>query len=274
MSEHRAVCATCGSQYPTESLPDRCIICDEERQYVGLDGQRWTQAIDLLKNHKNTWTDVEPGVFAIGVEPKFGIGQRCYIIKTEQGNVLFDIVGVLDDTTKQRIKNLGGLHAIYFSHPHYYGNMADWAAAFGCKVYLPTADRQWVTEPGDYVEYWSGDELKTTGDSTVIRVGGHFPGSCVLHWPQGSSGRGSLFTGDTIQVVPDRSWVSFMYSYPNLIPLPAHEVARIRTLMEPWKFDKLHGAFASLASNGSGIVQRSAKRYIGFLDGTEKRQYF
>lgn len=82
MSEHRAVCATCGSQYPTESLPDRCIICDEERQYVGLDGQRWTQAIDLLKNHKNTWTDVEPGVFAIGVEPKFGIGQRCYIIKT------------------------------------------------------------------------------------------------------------------------------------------------------------------------------------------------
>lgn len=36
------------------------------------------------------------------------------------------------------------------------GNMADWAAAFGCKVYLPTADRQWVTEPGDYVEYWSG----------------------------------------------------------------------------------------------------------------------
>ena len=39
----------------------------------------------------------------------------------EQGNILFDIVGVLDDTTKQKIKNLGGLHAIYFSHPHYYG---------------------------------------------------------------------------------------------------------------------------------------------------------
>ena len=49
----------------------------------------------------------------------------------------------------------------------------------------------------------TGDELKTKGDSTVIRVGGHFPGSCALHWPHGSAGKGSLFSGDTIQVVPD-----------------------------------------------------------------------
>lgn len=83
MSSLRAICTTCGSQYPTDhNTPDRCVICDEERQYVGLSGQQWTQAAELLKHHTNTWTDIESGVFAIGVEPKFGIGQRCYMIKT------------------------------------------------------------------------------------------------------------------------------------------------------------------------------------------------
>ena len=50
----------------------------------------------------------------------------------------------------------------------------------------------------------TGNELKSKGDSTVMRVGGHFAGSCVLHWPHGSAGKGSLFSGDTIQVVPDK----------------------------------------------------------------------
>lgn len=44
--------------------------------------------------------------------------------------------------------------------------------------------------------------------------------------------------------------------------------------MEPWKFERLYGAFAWINKDGSAIVQRSAKRYIGFLDGTEKRTYF
>ena len=84
MNMQRAVCATCGSQYATETPPDRCKICDEERQFIGHDGQQWTTATELVKNHKNTLTDMEPGVIAIGVEPHFGIGQHCYLIKTGQ----------------------------------------------------------------------------------------------------------------------------------------------------------------------------------------------
>jgi hypothetical protein len=45
----------------------------------------------------------------------------------------------------------------------------------------------------------------------------------MLHVPQVADGAGALFSGDIIQVVPDRRWVSFMYSYPNLIPLSAAE---------------------------------------------------
>lgn len=52
------------------------------------------------------------------------------------------------------------------------------------------------------------------------------------------------------------------------------QVERIRMVMEPWEFERLYGAFAWCDKGGSAIVQKSAKRYIGFLDGTEKRAYF
>ena len=82
MSDSRAVCSTCGSQYGSIDPPERCIICDEERQFIGRNGQQWTTASELSTGHRNTWEEVEPGLFAIGVEPKFGIGQRCYLITT------------------------------------------------------------------------------------------------------------------------------------------------------------------------------------------------
>ena len=37
--------------------------------------------------------------------------------------------------------------------------MADWAGAFRCKVHLPVADSQWVTDPGDYIQFWAGTKL-------------------------------------------------------------------------------------------------------------------
>src|SRR5204862_8119563 len=35
-------------------------------------------------------------------------------------------------------------------------------------------------------------------------------GGQVLHWPAGDA----LLSGDIVQVIPDRAWVSFMYRYP------------------------------------------------------------
>jgi hypothetical protein len=49
----------------------------------------------------------------------------------------------------------------------------------------------------------------------------------VLHWAGGAEGRGALLSGDIILVAPDRMHVSFMYSYPNHIPLPASAIERI-----------------------------------------------
>jgi hypothetical protein len=99
---------------------------------------------------------------------------------------------------------------------------------------------------------------------TLIRCGGHFEGGTVLHWAGGDGGKGALLTGDIIQVVPDRKHVSFMYSYPNYIPLPAPAVERIVEAVEPFEYDRVYGGFWDIVieREGKAIVKRSAERYL------------
>lgn len=89
-----------------------------------------------------------------------------------------------------------------------------------------------------------------------------------MHWPNGNDGKGLLLTGDIIQVVADQNWVSFMYSYPNLIPLPADKVADIASRVEPLAFNRIYNAFHKIVrENANEAVQRSARRYIDALEG-------
>jgi hypothetical protein len=70
-------------------------------------------------------------------------------------------------------------------------------------------------------------------------------------------------------VVPDRRWVSFMYSYPNLIPLNASAVARIVAAVEPYPFDRIYGSWPEsiVAADGKAAVRRSAERYVERIGG-------
>lgn len=37
------ICTACGTQYPpSEQAPERCVICEDERQFVPITGQGWT----------------------------------------------------------------------------------------------------------------------------------------------------------------------------------------------------------------------------------------
>ena len=97
-----------------------------------------------------------------------------------------------------------------------------------------------------------------------IRQTRHFAGGTVLHWAGGAEGRGALLSGDIIQVVPDRKHVSFMYSYPNYIPLPASAIERIIKSVEPFEYERVYGAFWDMVieRGGKAVVQRSAQRYL------------
>jgi len=117
---------------------------------------------------------------------------------------------------------------------------------------------------------WREGETRTLGDGlTLIRCGGHFEGGTVLHWAGGAEGRGALLTGDILQVVADRKHVSFMYSYPNYIPLLASTIERILRALEPFEYDRVYGAFWDMVieREGKAIVKRSATRYIRAIGG-------
>jgi hypothetical protein len=92
----------------------------------------------------------------------------------------------------------------------------------------------------------------------------------VLLDPELAGGGGALLSGDIVQVVADRDWVSFMYSYPNLIPLPASEVARMRDVLETLAYDRVYGAWwpTIVADDAKAKVRRSAARYLDALAGT------
>jgi hypothetical protein len=88
----------------------------------------------------------------------------------------------------------------------------------------------------------------------------------VLHWAGGEDGRGALFSGDIMTVVPDRRWVSFMYSYPNLIPERPRAIRRALELLEPFGFHTVYGAWWQRVVHADGVaaVRRSADRYLRF----------
>jgi hypothetical protein len=246
----RFICVTCGTQFAErDEHPPSCPICTDQRQYVGLDGQRWTTLADLQADHTNAIRD-EHELVGIGTEPSFAIGQRA----------------LLDDATAEEVERRGGLRAIAISHPHYYSCMVEWAHRFDCPIHLHAADAEWVMRPDPAIEHWEGETLDLGDGLRLLRGGGHFPGGTILHRAEGA---GALLTGDIIQVIPDRSHVAFMWSYPNLVPLPVSEVRRIAAVVEPYPYEAIYGAWwgTVIRRDGPGVVRRSAQRYERALRG-------
>jgi hypothetical protein len=266
------VCNTCGTSYPdTPAPPSGCRICDDERQFVPRGGQAWTTPTKLAGGHVNAWRRLETDLFEIHTHPGFGIGQRALLLRTPKGNILWDCLALLDDATEMLVRALGGLQAIAISHPHYYTCMQDWARAFGCPVQLHVADADWVMRPDPAIRHWDGETLEISAGVTLLRLGGHFPGGTVLHWADGADGRGAILSGDIVQVAADLDRVSFLWSYPNMMPLAAATVRRIADTLSPWQFDRIYGAFPGrqVMTGGAQAVQRSAARYIELLQGSQ-----
>jgi hypothetical protein len=253
------ICVTCGVQFPPGPAPERCPICDEARQYVGHDGQRWTTLAELARDHRNRVEEVEPGLTGIGSEPTFAIGQRALLA----GGVLWDCISLLDDATAEAVERAGGITAIAVSHPHYYSSIVEWAERFDATILLHADDRRWVMRPSPRIEHWDGERRRVTDDVELVRLGGHFAGGTIALW------NGALLCGDIVQLVSDRDWASFMYSYPNLIPLPAAEVERMRGVIAGLDFDRAYGAWWDriMTPDAKAKILRSADRYVAALAG-------
>ena len=259
------ICTTCGHQFAeSEGPPPRCPICEDDRQYVNPRGQSWTTLEELAREHHNLFRLLEPGLTGICTEPKFAIGQRTLLVQASKGNVLWDCVSLIDEVTIQAVDDLGGISCLAMSHPHLVGSMVEWSRAFGnAPIYLHAGHRPWIQRPDPAIQFWEGETFELKEGPVLYRCGGHFEGSTVLLWPEGAEGRGALLSGDTMYVAPDRKHVSFMYSYPNFIPLPAPVVDRMVEVVMPLRFDRIYGHFFDLEieSDAKRAVHRSAERY-------------
>lgn len=259
------LCSACGTSYASLGAPPlRCAICDDERQFVPVKGQRWTTEATLHGDRANKWRQLAPNVLSIQTEPRFAIGQRAFLITTPHGNILWDCLACLDAATITLVRSLGGISAIAISHPHYYTTMQDWASTFDAKIFLHADDREWVLRDSPHINFWSGESCSIAPDMSLVRLGGHFEGGTVLHWSQGG---GVIFAGDIVQVSPGADRVSFMWSYPNLLPLPAAKVDDIAARLAAYDFDRLHGAFAGqdIDHDAKAIVAQSAAQYVACL---------
>jgi glyoxylase-like metal-dependent hydrolase (beta-lactamase superfamily II) len=209
--------------------------------------------------------EVEPDLFGIGVQPGIGVGQRALVVRTPEGNLLWDPPAYIDQAAVDAVRDLGGLAAVSSSHPHMYGAIVEWSHAFDAEMLLPEADRDWMPRPDPAVRRWS-DSLEALPGVTLVQCGGHFPGSAVVHWaPNG----GALFVGDTIFLTPGADRVSFIWSAPNRLPLPEADVRRIVDVLAPYRFERMFGGWWEPVIRGDahGILERSAARYIEVLRG-------
>jgi hypothetical protein len=164
----------------------------------------------------------------------------------------------------------GGFSAIEISHPHYYSSMVEWSEAFGgAPIYLHRDCEKWVMRRQGNLQFWSGDFKQLAGGLTLIRTGGHFTGFQVLHSPRHGGGRGALFAGDQPRVCMDRRWATFMYSFPNYIPLAPGAVRNVLEKLEPYEYDRLYGAVPGylISENAKKAVENSAIRYLQAISG-------
>lgn len=262
------LCATCAVE--TADLPEppaTCAICEDERQWVPADGQRWTSIDELRSSGQRIDVfEVEPGLLGMRTDPSVGIGQQAMLARTSSGTMLFDPVGYIDDASIAAVRAFGRPLAIAASHPHMYGVMSLWSEALDVPILLPRADREWVRRT-DRVE-WYDDRHDIAEGLTLHRVGGHFVGSAVLEWADGAGGNGVLLAGDAIFPNPDRKTVSFMRSYPNRLPLSGNVVLRIADTVGKLRFDRLYNNFGAVVpADAKQVVRDSAERHAAWTRG-------
>lgn len=263
------ICGTCGVEHPDTDRPPAgtCAICADDRQWVPASGQVWTTLGKLSADgHEVVHEELEPGLHRFNREPPFGIGQWTHLVRTAEGNLLWDPPNHLDAALATSIEELGGAAVIVASHPHMYGSQVSWSHRLGrVPVLVHAADRQWVRREDPVIREWSGSEEVLPG-VTLIEAGGHFPGAAVAH--VATENGGFLLVGDTMLPVAAAGWVTFMRSYPNKIPLSAGLVQRIVDRLEPYEFDRLYGLLGGkILDDAKGAVRRSAERYIGWVSG-------
>lgn len=97
-----AICITCGTQFAdSPDVPQACPICEDERQYVGLNGQQWTTLDRLRGDYRVVIEEEELNLTSFRIEPHFAIGQRASSFKLTL-EICSGIASVFSTTCRSR----------------------------------------------------------------------------------------------------------------------------------------------------------------------------
>lgn len=265
------LCVACGTQYaPSAAPPAACPICEDDRQYVPPEGQRWTTLDALRATHRNVLTEVEPGLTSLRTDRPFAIHHQAMLIDSGAGLILWDCNALADEATAAELRARGQVRALALSHPHFYTAMVEWSRLLGgVPIYLHAADARWIGRPDPAIQLWEGATHPLPGGLSLIHTGGHFAGSQSLLWPGGAAGKGALFVGDDPSVCADRRFVTFMHSFPNHVPLGPAAAERVVAALRPHPFDRLYGWRPGLviAEGAKACLERSLARHLAALRG-------
>ncbi|SNX87334.1 uncharacterized protein MEPE_06044 [Melanopsichium pennsylvanicum] len=287
-----AVCVTCGNQYSSREGPQECPVCYDDRQYPCPTGQAYTTQRQLVPNTSFDLVpeDSDSRILRIKLNPPVAIGQTPIVLLTKFGAVIWDCNGFNSVELMHSICSVsptGKVAAIFISHPHFFGTSLSWAKMLDCNVFISKLDRNWYQRGRDtyqnHPDFVSRQRYVTEVDQdlfslphvpsvTLIRCGGHFPGSNALHWDRDSDNRtnandlkgAAVFCADTFMVMPDRKRFTFAYSFPNNIPLPPHDVERIWAQMRRFNWSATFGGWSgrNVLSDSRSSLFRSTRYYI------------
>ena len=149
--------------------------------------------------------------------------------------------------------------------------MQDWAAAFDAPVHLHAADRRWIVRPDPAIRLWDGDACRSCPASRWCGSAATSPAArcCTGRRARTAPARSSPATSSRSR--PGAHRVSFLWSYPNMMPLPAATVRRLLARLAPWRYQRIYGAFAGqdVLGDARTIVARSGARYCALVEGAD-----
>ena len=126
--------------------------------------------------------------------------------------------------------------------------MLEWSRAFGdVPVFLHADDRRWVMREGPAIHFWERRLVVRAGFRA--RANARPLRRTFSGWS--SVALGGWTGGSGCPVVRRRGGkccrqaggLSFMYSFPNLLPLSVAAVRRIGGVLEPFAFERMYGAW-------------------------------
>ncbi|KAH8925415.1 hypothetical protein BT69DRAFT_1260344 [Atractiella rhizophila] len=251
------ICQTCGTQVPSTYDISSCYICTDGRQFVGNRGKQvwttWTEYESRNITHDLVPDEWDPRIVRVIASQRVAIGQTPIIVKGKTGTIIWDCTSYISLPTLQKIKEeYPNLLGIFISHPHFFSSSVTIARYLGCKVYISKVDQEWFARKdavGDVVQLVEEQYWKVNDEFTMVRCGGHFPGSSVMLWDRSKCPSESLphsgiiFVGDTVMVCPNLQQLSFMWSYPNMLPLPPKEVHGVWRALSRIDFEAIYVAW-------------------------------